>query len=318
MLSRLTPVALLLCAFASPAWAQFKENQPNDAKGAGLGQGTVQKWQFGLTVTAKEGPCSGISGYVPVPVNWPEQQVGAVNEEISPSARVRYEMADNGVRLMLIDIPQLPAGQQAKAIITYEIEKRVQKAPEDTSVYKLPNSQRIPRDVRLWLAPTPLIEANTPKIKAALKEAAADKEKPWDKVEALYDWTRGKCKFKKGPAKGAVALLRDGEGDAEDATALFIALCRTADIPARTVWVPGHCYAEFYLEDDEGKGHWFPCELTGNRSFGGITDPRPIVEKGDSFRPPYNRRDKQRFLSEYLTASGTGRPTAKFIRSPGQ
>ena len=113
--------------------------------------------------------------------------------------------------------------------------------------------------------------------------------------------------------KGALAALRDGTGDCEEMTSLFIAVCRASDIPARTVWVPGHCYPEFYLEDEEGKGHWFPCQAAGSRDFGGILEYRPVLQKGDNFRPPYDRSERQRYLAEHLTGTG-GKPTVKFVR----
>ena len=111
--------------------------------------------------------------------------------------------------------------------------------------------------------------------------------------------------------------MRDGTGDCEEITSLFIAICRAADIPARTVWVPGHCYPEFYLEDDKGQGHWFPCQSAGAREFGGISELRPILQKGDNFRPPKNSHERQRYMAEYLTGSpspGGGKPQVKFIR----
>ena len=88
-----------------------------------------------------------------------------------------------------------------------------------------------------------------------------------------------------------MAALKDKTGDCEELTSLFIALCRASDIPARTVWVPGHCYPEFYLEDDEGKGHWFPCQAAGSRAFGGIPEQKPILQKGDNFSVPENPRE---------------------------
>jgi len=100
-------------------------------------------------------------------------------------------------------------------------------------------------------------------------------------------------------------------------TSLFIAICRAANIPARTVWVPGHCYPEFYLVDEKDEGHWFPCQAAGSEAFGGIPEHRPILQKGDNFRPPYNRRDHQRYLAEHLTGTptpGGGRPQVKFVR----
>ena len=65
--------------------------------------------------------------------------------------------------------------------------------------------------------------------------------------------------------KEARAALDDGYGDCEELTSLFIAMCRINKIPARAVWVPGHCYPEFYLEDEQGNGHWYPCQAAGQR-----------------------------------------------------
>ena len=76
-----------------------------------------------------------------------------------------------------------------------------------------------------------------------------------------------------------------------------------AGVPARTVWVPGTCYPEFYLLDDDGKGHWFPCEMTENRSFGGTSETRPILQKGDNVAaidPATKKKVKHRFLPETL------------------
>ena len=299
---------------AAPALAQFKQ-EGEESKGTRRGEPQIQRWQFGLTVTAAGGPCKGLVGYVPVPISWPEQQVAVLQEDFSPHVKVRFQTVEGTVRLMVVEIPHLPAGEVAKALLTFEIQKYALKPPEKTDDYAFADPKRVPRDVRPYLAPSPLIEAKNPKIKAALKEAVAGKENAWEKVEAIYEWVRGKVQFKQVPVKGALAMLREGEGGAEDWTSLFVALCRTADIPARTVWVPGHCYAEFYLLDDEGQGHWFPCELTGNRNFGGINDHRPVIEKGDNFRAPYNRRDRQRFVGEFLEIQqAVGQPKRRFIR----
>jgi len=124
-------------------------------------------------------------------------------------------------------------------------------------------------------------------------------------------------KYENGPLKGAKAALKDGVGDCEELTSLFIAICRAADIPARTVWVEGHCYPEFYLEDKAGKGHWFPCQAAGSREFGGITEFRPILQKGDNFRPPSGGKERQRYMAEFLTGSkakNAGEPQHQFVR----
>jgi len=132
-------------------------------------------------------------------------------------------------------------------------------------------------------------------------------------VEALYDWVRENVEHKDGFQGGALACLRAGRGDHEDLTSLFIALCRADGIPARTVWVKGHCYPEFYLVDAEGAGHWFPCQAGGARAFGEMPDHRPIIEKGDNFRSPNNPRERKRFLAETLALKGA-KPHKQFVR----
>ncbi len=295
-----------------PALGQFREAAENP-KGPKLGEAKVFKWQAGVIVTASSGPCSGIVGYAPLPIAWPEQELSVAEEDISPACKVKNELVEGAVRVMVVSIPYLPAGEEARALITFEIRRHALIAPKNTDIYKLPDPKRLPREIRPYLAPSPKIESTSPKIKALAKELTDGKEKAWEAVEAIYDFVRAKVKHQKGPVKGALAALRDESGNVEDMTSLFIAICRAANIPARTVWVPDHNYPEFYLFDDEGKGHWFPCEMKDARSFGGINETRPILQKGDNFRPPYNRHDRQRFLAEFLTGAG-GKPQAKFVR----
>jgi hypothetical protein len=310
---RCGPILLALATmlfWTAPATAQFQEG---DAGGARLGESQSQTWQAGIIVNAASGPCRGIVGYAPLPIDWPEQQVRVVEEDITPNARVGSEMVEETVKLMVVRIRQLPPGQEARAVLTLEIDRHELLPPEDTDQYVLPNPRRLPRDIRKYLGPSPLIESRSPTIRSLAKQIGADEEKAWDRVEAIYDWVRNKVEYKNGPIKGALAALRDGTGDCEELTSLFIAICRAADIPARTVWVPDHCYPEFYLEDQDGEGHWFPCQAAGSRAFGGIPEFRPILQKGDNFSPPHDRRDRKRYLSEHLTGAG-GRPQVEFVR----
>lgn len=303
--------ACLICLVCgADVQAQFREGDPG---GAEMGESKVQKWQVGVKVTAVGGPCQGLVGYVPVPVEWPEQTVRVVEEDISPEARVSYQNVNGVVRLMVVRIGNLPGAQTAHALVTLEVERRTVLPPENPSRFVLPDPKKMDAAVRPYLGPSPLIETRHPKIRTLAKEFKDQGETAWEKVEAIYDWVRDHVEYKDGPIKGALAALEDKTGDCEELTSLFIAICRVNDIPARTVWVPGHCYPEFYLEDEEGKGHWFPCQAAGSREFGGITETRPVLQKGDDFRPPWDRRDRQRYLAEHLTGAG-GRPQCQFVR----
>jgi transglutaminase superfamily protein len=309
---RVISLTLALFVFmASAAMAQFKEA---DKGGSRLGQTLTQRWRAGVIVTAAGGPCFGIEATVPMPINWPEQTVTMVEEDITSSARVSYRMVQGTVKQMVVSIPTLRPGQEARAVVTVEVERSSQEPPEDTSIYKLPNERKLPREVKYnYIGTSPLIESRHAKIRKLAKEIGVDEDTAWGRVEAIYDWVRENVEYKNGPIKGALAALRDGTGDCEELTSLFIAICRAGGIPARTVWVPGHCYPEFYLVDEEERGHWFPCQAAGSRAFGGIPEHRPILQKGDNFRPPHNPRDRQRYMAPHLTGKG-GKPTVKWVK----
>lgn len=305
------PIAIAtMLVWVATAAAQFEEGDPGGAK---AGDSQTQLWRAGVVIRAASGPCRGIVGYMPLPIDWPEQQVRVVEEDITPNARVSYDILEGTVKVMVVRVPHLAPGQEARAVLTLEIDRNELLPPEETDKYVLPNPRRLEPDIRKYLGPSPLIESRHPKIRSLAKEIGDDEEGAWQKVEAIYDWVRDKVEYKNGPIKGALAALEDETGDCEELTSLFIAICRAADIPARTVWVPGHCYPEFYLEDQEGEGHWFPCQAAGSPAFGGIPEFRPILQKGDNFRPPHDRRDRKRYLSEHLTGAG-GRPQVEFIR----
>ena len=301
---------MLWFGLSASAPAQFKQGDPQGAK---LGESRVQRMEVGITVSAVGGPCRGIVGYTAVPDEWPEQQVKMVEEEVSPGVKVSYRLVDGMAKAMVVSVPFLRTGEEAKAIVTFEVRRSAILVPDDPGIYVLPKVAKLERKVRVFLAPSPKIESRDRKIRSLAKQIGADEEKAWKKVEAIYDWVRDNVEYKNGPLKGALAALRDGNGDCEELTSLFIALCRASDVPARTVWVQGHCYPEFYLVDGKGKGHWFPCQAAGTRAFGEIPEHRPVLQKGDNVRPPYNRRVPKRYLANHLTGTG-GRPRVTFVR----
>ena len=300
----------LILGLQASAVAQFR--QP-DSKGGKLGGASVQYWQAGMIITARSGPCRGLVGTAPIPIDWPEQEVKIVEEDFSPTARISYRMVEGTVKQLVVEIPFLPGGEECRAVVTVEVKRHSQLPPEETDVFILPDKRKLPRAVRPYLGPSPGIESTSSRIKSVAKQFDVDGPKPWGQVEAIYDWVRANVEQKQGNQGGAMAALKSGSGDHEDLASLFIALCRASDVPARTVWVQGHCYPEFYLEDAEGDGHWFPCQVAGSRAFGEMPDHRPIIQKGDNFRSPSNRRERKRYLPETLDGAG-GRPSVKFVR----
>lgn len=310
--------ALLLLALfsAAPCAAQFgkQDEVPAGSNGPTLEKPVTSRWKLGTVITAQSS-CFGLVATLPIPTDWPEQQVRVAEEHYSPYATsVDFRMVGN-VKQMVVTIPELPAGETAEVIVVMEITRQAVVAPTDTSALILPAKAKLPRDIKTYLAASPLIESNANPIKKLAKELLKDKkeEPAWEKVELLYDHVRETVQYTEGPIKGALKALNDKTGDCEELTSLFIALCRASDIPARTVWVPGHCYPEFYLQDAEGIGYWFPCQAAGTRSFGGIPEGRPILQKGDKFKHPDDKKHPVRYLAEKLTGKG-GKPSVKWIR----
>ena len=298
----------------APTKSEPKVTEPVDVNfGWKLDKPQTHSIKIGMVITAQT-VCRGLSATTPVPIEWPEQQVRITNEEFSPYARgVSYRMVGLTAKQMVLNIPNLPANDRAEALVTFEITKSAQLPPDDTKGYQLPELKKLKTETRVYLGPSPFIETTNPKFLSTAKDALKGKEGAWENVETLYDWTRANVEFRHGPLKGAMQSMKDGFGDAEEVVGVFVGLCRVSDIPARMVWVPGHVYAEFYLTDEDGKGYWFPAQVAGNREFGGISDYRPILMKGDSFVTLERPKDRQRFIAEYLTGAG-GKPSVRFVR----
>jgi len=261
----------------------------------------TQVWNIGIVLTAQGGPCRGIFACTPVPRDFSDQRVRIVARDVSKSiSKLRFHELGSGARLMVVDVSHMRKGDTVRAVLSFEVEKQALPAPSATAELKLP--RRPSRQVRSYLRPSPFIESEHSEIVSLAHTFASSDDSDWSRIESIYDWVRNNVNYVDSDLKGALAALRDGNGDCEEMTSLFIALCRANDIPARTVWVPGHCYPEFYLLDHSGHGRWYPCQAAGQRAFGKLDEQRPILQKGDSFHVP---RSPQNQLLRYAQLVGS-------------
>lgn len=288
--------------------------------GPKLGASQTTQCTAGIKIVGGSKNANKLYVSVVVPMEWPEQKVRIVKEVIPPAVNVSYRDVGVGTfkggRIMEINIPKLPAGKAVEVLVTFEVIRQEQLAPTETAQYVIPKA--VPKDVRVHLLPSPKIESNDRKFKQIFKETTEGIETDWKKVEAVYDYVREKVRYreelKRNPVKGALAALKDGDGDCEDMCALFVAICRAGDVPARTVFVKGHCYAEFYLEDETKKGYWFPCQVSGSYAFGNMPDKRYVVQKGDNFRID---KEQLRFIKSVFTGeipSDSTQPKYEFVQ----
>lgn len=223
---------LLLFAVLSlaprPAAAQFKEKA--DPKGVQLGPPVTTKLKVGVVVKARSNLQNALAT-VPVPIDWPEQSVHVVNEELSGSVPgVNYRTSSVTLKQMLVELPLVPAGQEARAVLTLEISRSPAKPPADTTVFR--TAKKMERQLMTYLGPSPQIEPRHAKITAQLKQIVSTDQSAWQQVESIYDWVRTNiAATATEERKGAARTLLDKAGHAEDITSLFIALCRAPKSP---------------------------------------------------------------------------------------
>lgn len=314
MVKSLTYGLLLALVICSNASAQFG---PVETPTAQSGDGTTFETGFTLQVS---GVAQGVTATFPVPTNWDDQQAELIQQDLYPSgASLRFVNLD-GTRQARVDIPRLPAGDTAKVLLRFRVSRQGVTPPEAPQQLTLPASKDLDRDQRKYLLPSPFVESRDAKITAAANSLAKPGASPWEQVQAYYDFVHENVTYENGPMKGAVAALDEGRGDCEEMTTLFVALCRAGDVPARTVWVPGHCYPEFLTKTDDGTDRWVAVEMTGNWPFGQSPEKRPILQKGDNFRIP-GSRTPQHYVKQELAIrdyKGTSPPVVTWLPAPGK
>ncbi|TWT75402.1 transglutaminase-like domain-containing protein [Allorhodopirellula solitaria] len=275
-------------------------------------------WQFGMKLETPVTFTRGLGTFA-VPMDWPEQVVTIASRDVSgPITHLQMRDLQGGARQAVIGINRMRANQSLNVLLNLKIEKRNILAPTETDSLVIP--QRVSRELRGYLGNSPMIDATHGKIRQLSRELdteAADDTSGWQTVRRIYDRVREEVAYTEGPIRNASDALEDGKGDCEDMTSLFVALCRNADIPARMVWIPGHCYPEFYLEVLDGgpeSGHWYPCQVAGTEQFGEMQEDRPILQKGDRFKIP-EQRQVVRYVSEYFRCDrvGSRSPSVRFV-----
>jgi transglutaminase-like putative cysteine protease len=227
--------------------------------------------------------------------------------------KVQSRIIGSDVKQMLITIARVNPTPELRISFTVEVERWSITAPQQTHELKIP--ELVAPELRKYMGVSPYIETSNPLIVKAAAGIGATAKNDWRHVEMIYDWVRKNIRYEfDKELQGALTALRRGKGDCEELTSLFIAICRNHGIPARSVWIPGHCYPEFYLVDRGGNGYWFPAQVAGTRSFGSMPERRPVLQKGDNFRIPGNPR-AQRYVAETFIATRYSQPpTVQFFR----
>jgi transglutaminase-like putative cysteine protease len=182
-------------------------------------------------------------------------------------------------------------------------------------------------DIAAYLRPESLAESERDEVKAVVRAIFPSGTRGGDSVvgaaEKIYEWVLDHCDYqlKAGSGQaagliGAVETLRARKGECGEYTALFVALCRAAGIPARGqtgYWAnrpdAPHVWAEFYLPGFE----WIPVDPSmgdkapRGRYFAQLPDLNRRVTVTHGFDHLFGR-NRLEYLQEYAYAfTYTGR-----------
>ena len=161
-------LAFVLLLNSGNALAQNEVKEVSD-KGVSFGEQQTTRWRVGVVVTAVNGPMKSVRATVPIPIEWPEQDVKVVDEDVSRGVKVSHRDL-GGVRQLLVRMPRIPNGRTAKALFTYEITRKEVIAPTDHSVFEIP--KKVPKNLKRWLNNSPYIDSRDRKIRSLAKESS--------------------------------------------------------------------------------------------------------------------------------------------------
>jgi hypothetical protein len=265
---------------------------------------------IGIELTG-DGEATSVQAATPVPSEHPEQKIEDVQLEIE-GCQARIQPVGEGAAELYLSAPRIRGGQTLRAIAHYRL--TLKKQYWGFSQERFAARQPLPpvEVRRRYLQNSPGIESTAPEVKQLLAQLrGADQPHPWMLAERFRTWISKSIRPQIGSFIGVANSLNRGVGDCEEMAGIFVALCRAASIPARLVWVPNHNWAEFYLTDREGTGHWIPAHTACYPWFGWTGVHELVIQKGDRVTPPHERKP-QRLLGDWLQWLGK-KPQARYV-----
>ena len=257
-----------------------------------------------------QGNGTQIKATTPLPVDCPEQKLeGGQVQTQGCEAEVR-DLGEYARQLYLY-APQITQGQTISAKVSYKatIRKQYHNYQRD----QFPQKQTIPADVgKLYLGESPGIQTRSKEVHDLLGTLRGDLKHPWDLARKFAEWIPRNIRPLIGPYTGVITALEKQQGDCAEMSAVFVALCRAAGIPARLVWVPNHNWSEMYLADNHGKGHWIPVHTACYFWFGWTGAHELVIQKGDRLHMP-DRGNRLFRLQEDWMQWGGHKPTVRYL-----
>ena len=254
------------------------------------------------------GETVGLRAATVAPVAFPEQEIISSEIVTQACAARLVQLGETAAQLML-SAPRLMGGQIAIAELCQKI--KLSKSYHGFADGNFPHEQKLSREMaNYYLRSSPGIEINYRPLKELVRDLTSRTSSPWTKAQAFYQWAWENIEARLGNYTSVEAALKNRIGDCEERAAVFIAMCSAAGIPARLVWVPNHAWAEFYLLDAEGTGHWIPAHTAAYSWFGWTGAHELVLQKGDRITVPQSSRPT-RLIADWYQFSGAA-PTVTF------
>lgn len=264
--------------------------------------------KVGIELTGR-GSGGEIKATTTVPVECPEQKIEGEQIEVR-GCRARVRQLGPHARQLCLYAPQISRGQVVSAVANYKLTSYKQYHHYGRDQF--PAQQSVPAEVgRPYLGDSPGIQTRSREVRRLLSEIRGKATHPWDLAQKFAAWIPRNIKPQVGPYTSVTAAIQNRRGDCEEMAGVFVALCRAGGIPARLVWIPNHTWAEFYLADGDGKGHWIPAHTACYFWFGWTGVHELVLQKGDRIRVPEHRR-LYRLLEDWMQWGGT-RPEVRYL-----
>jgi transglutaminase-like putative cysteine protease len=269
------------------------------------------EYRFETTIRVSSTGGGVIRASAPIPRQWREQRIEAGPPE-TVRCKAKIEPAPPGAESLTIATERLKPKEEAivKYVQRVFVRPQPQRRAED-----FPSLPKLDAKVKAFVTPTPTIDSSDAAIKAKAAEICEGESVPWEKARKLSQWTFNHLDYKLMSYTSAKDAFQTKVGDCEERSSLFIALCRSQGIPARSVISPGkkrtesgHCWSEILLAGKDGEAEWIPVDV-GLRWFGELPVAPPILQKGDNY--PKLGAGRQRLAGSWARG-GSGNLTLEF------
>ncbi len=256
-----------------------------------------------------QGAATQLKATTPVPVPCPEQKIEEEKIETDGCEAEIREVAPFARQLVLA-APQIAAGQSISAKLRQRL--TISKQYLGFQRQQFPFKQSVPAEIRKqYLGNSPGIDARAAEVRQLLAKLRSEGDHPWDLAKKFADWIRENIKAYIGPYAGVSNAIQAQRGDCAEMSAVFVALCRAAEIPARLVWVPNHNWAEFCLLDEQAHEQWIPVHTACYFWFGWTGVHELVLQKGDRIHVP-EKQKTYRLLEDWLQWGGR-KPEARYL-----